>query len=141
MAIIQTERSAIGDGVAVLSAIVFAAVGVAIGLNSPDPAMAFHGWVFTAGSAIAALYVLMTMGKPRNTDSSGYFDGPIRFGVIAAVIWGIAGFLVGDIIAWQLAFPVLNLDMPWTSFDRLRPLHLSAVIFAFGGNVLLATSF
>ena len=81
------------------------------------------------------------MGKPRNTDTSGYLDGPIRFAVVAAVFWGIAGFLVGDIIAWQLAFPVLNLDMPWTSFGRLRPLHTSAVIFAFGGNVLLATSF
>ncbi len=141
MAIIPHERSVIGDYTALLGAIIFAVVGVAFGLNSPDPAMAFHGWVFTAGAAVAALYVLLTMGKPRNTDTSGYFDGPIRFAVVAAVFWGIAGFLVGDIIAWQLAFPALNLDMPWTSFGRLRPLHTSAVIFAFGGNVLLATSF
>ena len=68
-------------------------------------------------------------------------DGPIKVATIAAVIWGIAGFVVGDVIAWQLAFPALNLDLPWTSFGRLRPLHTSAVIFAFGGNVLLATSF
>jgi cytochrome c oxidase cbb3-type subunit I len=44
-------------------------------------------------------------------------------------------------LAWQMALPPLNLDLPWTNFGRLRPLHTSAVIFAFGGNVLLATSF
>src|SRR5690606_25335026 len=44
------------------------------------------------------------------------------------------------VIAWQLAFPALNFDLPWTNFGRLRPLHTSAVIFAFGGNVLIATS-
>ena len=52
-----------------------------------------------------------------------------------------SAFLVGVVIAWQLAFPALNLDLPWTSFGRLRPLHTSAVIFAFGGNALLGTSF
>ena len=44
-------------------------------------------------------------------------------------------------IALQLAYPVLNFDLPWTNFGRSRPLHTSAVIFAFGGNVLLMTSF
>ena len=63
MAIIPHERSAIGDYMALLAAIVFAAVGIAIGLNSPDPAMSFHGWVFTAGAAIAALYVLYDDGQ------------------------------------------------------------------------------
>jgi cytochrome c oxidase cbb3-type subunit 1 len=67
-------------------------------------------------------------------------DGPIRVATIASVFWGVAGFVVGDVIAWQLAFPQLNLDLPWTSFGRLRPLHTSAVIFAFGGNALIATS-
>jgi cbb3-type cytochrome oxidase subunit 1 len=59
--------------------------------------------------------------------------------------WGIAGFtsssgLLGHHRDLQLAYPALNFDLPWTSFGRLRPLHTSAVIFAFGGNVLLATS-
>ena len=74
-------------------------------------------------------------GKPN------YNFGPIKVATIAAVFWGVVGFLVGLVIAWQLAFPALNLDLPWTTFGRLRPLHTSAVIFAFGGNVLLATSF
>ncbi|HAN27450.1 MAG TPA: cytochrome C oxidase Cbb3, partial [Haliea salexigens] len=55
--------------------------------------------------------------------------------------WGIVGMLVGVLIAAQLAFPILNFDLPWTSFGRLRPLHTNAVIFAFGGSALFATSY
>ncbi|MCP5402237.1 MAG: cytochrome-c oxidase, cbb3-type subunit I [Novosphingobium sp.] len=74
-------------------------------------------------------------------DPGKYDDDPIRWGVIATVFWGMAGFLAGLFIALQLAFPALNLGLEWTSFGRLRPLHTSAVIFAFGGNALIATSF
>jgi cytochrome c oxidase cbb3-type subunit 1 len=69
-----------------------------------------------------------------------YQDDIVRAATTATVFWGIIGFTVGLVIALQLAFPVLNFDMPWTSFGRLRPLHTSAVIFAFGGNALIATS-
>tara|TARA_R110000782_G_scaffold167129_3_gene259091 strand:- start:10017 stop:11675 length:1659 start_codon:yes stop_codon:yes gene_type:complete len=74
-------------------------------------------------------------------DQGRYDDDPVRWGVIATVFWGVTGFLVGLVIALQLAFPLLNLDLEWTTFGRLRPLHTSAVIFAFGGNALIATSF
>ncbi|MCC6828946.1 MAG: cbb3-type cytochrome c oxidase subunit I, partial [Novosphingobium sp.] len=74
-------------------------------------------------------------------DQGQYDDDPIRWGMIATVFWGMAGFLAGLFIALQLAFPVLNLGLEWTTFGRLRPLHTSAVIFAFGGNALIATSF
>ncbi|MBN2752705.1 MAG: cytochrome-c oxidase, cbb3-type subunit I [Rhodospirillaceae bacterium] len=70
-----------------------------------------------------------------------YLEDIIKAFTIAAVFWGLVGFLVGVYIAFQLAFPLLNLDLPWTTFGRLRPLHTSAVIFAFGGNVLIGTSF
>ncbi|MEH6757877.1 MAG: cytochrome-c oxidase, cbb3-type subunit I [Parasphingorhabdus sp.] len=74
-------------------------------------------------------------------DPGIYDDDPIRWGVIATIFWCIAGLSVGLIIALQLAFPVLNLNSEFTTFGRLRPLHTSAVIFAFGGNALIATSF
>ena len=74
-------------------------------------------------------------------DQTKYDDDPIRWGVIATVFWGLAGFLAGLYIACQLAFPALNLGLEYTTFGRLRPLHTSAVIFAFGGNALIATSF
>jgi len=86
-------------------------------------------------------YAGIARGVLHMPDLDGYDDDPVRWSVIAAVFWGMAGFLAGLYIALQLAFPVLNLGLEWTSFGRLRPLHTSAVIFAFGGNVLIATSF
>ncbi|AJA08067.1 Cytochrome c oxidase subunit 1 [Sphingopyxis fribergensis] len=74
-------------------------------------------------------------------DQGVYDDDPIRWGVIATLFWGIAGMAAGLFIALQLAFPVLNLGFEYTTFGRLRPLHTSAVIFAFGGNALIATSY
>jgi cytochrome c oxidase cbb3-type subunit 1 len=74
-------------------------------------------------------------------DNAGiYDDAPIRWGVIATMFWGLAGLAAGLLIALQLAFPWLNVE-PYLNFGRVRPLHTSAVIFAFGGNALIATSF
>ncbi|WP_039019066.1 cytochrome-c oxidase, cbb3-type subunit I [Halocynthiibacter namhaensis] len=72
-----------------------------------------------------------------------YMDDVIRYGVVATTFWGVVGFLAGTFIAFQLAFPVLNFEFlqGFGNFGRLRPLHTSAVIFAFGGNALIATSF
>ncbi|KRB66333.1 cytochrome-c oxidase, cbb3-type subunit I [Noviherbaspirillum sp. Root189] len=60
---------------------------------------------------------------------------------IATVVWGVVGMLVGVFIAAQLAWPALNFDIAWLSYGRLRPLHTNAVIFAFGGCGLFATSY
>jgi len=81
------------------------------------------------------------LGVTTRPTPTGYYDNVIRLGVIATVFWGLAGLLVGFYIALQLAFPQLNLGLEYTSFGRLRPLHTSAVIFAFGGNALIASSF
>ena len=67
-------------------------------------------------------------------------DEIVKKFTIAAVFWAIVGFLAGLYIALQMAFPGLNFE-PYLTFGRLRPLHTSAVIFAFGGNVLFATSY
>ncbi|NJD88905.1 MAG: cytochrome-c oxidase, cbb3-type subunit I [Betaproteobacteria bacterium] len=65
----------------------------------------------------------------------------VRQFAVMTVIWGIVGMLVGVIIAAQLAWPALNFDIPWLTYGRLRPLHTNAVIFAFGGSALFATSY
>jgi cytochrome c oxidase cbb3-type subunit 1 len=67
----------------------------------------------------------------------------VRQFAIVTVLWGIVGMLVGVIIAAQLAFPDFFLwdGIPWLSYGRLRPLHTNAVIFAFGGSALFATSY
>ncbi|WP_027849319.1 cytochrome-c oxidase, cbb3-type subunit I [Marinospirillum minutulum] len=74
-------------------------------------------------------------------EHSTYNYKVVRQFAIMTVVWGIVGMLVGVWIAAQLAWPLLNFDLPWTSFGRLRPLHTNAVIFAFGGSALFATSY
>ena len=79
------------------------------------------------------------MDSPK-TMTAHYNDTVVRQFSIMAVVWGVVGMLVGVFIAAQLAWPELNLGIPWLSYGRLRPLHTNAVIFAFGGNVLIGTS-
>jgi cytochrome c oxidase cbb3-type subunit 1 len=81
-----------------------------------------------------------TLSAVVEAEHAGYNEAVIRKFTLAAAFWGIVAFLVGVVIALQLAFPVLNLGLEWTTFGRLRPVHTSAAIFAFGGNALLATS-
>ena len=64
----------------------------------------------------------------------------VRQFTVMTVIWGIVGMLVGVLIAAQLVWPALNFELPWLTFSRLRPLHTNAVIFAFGGCALFASS-
>ncbi len=67
-----------------------------------------------------------------------YDDAIVRSFVIATILWGVVGMLVGVIIAAQLAYWPLNTGLPWFTFGRLRPLHTNAVIFAFAGNTIFA---
>jgi cytochrome c oxidase cbb3-type subunit 1 len=117
---------------------------VAAGFASDD-LFAAHAWVLFAVFALATVFMMRKVefstpgGAKVEADKSGYVDDVVRYGVIATLFWGVVGFLVGVIIAAQLAWPVLNIE-PWFNFGRLRPLHTSAVIFAFGGNALICTS-
>jgi len=70
-----------------------------------------------------------------------YQDQVIRQFSVMTVAWGIVGMTVGVLLAAQLMFPALNFDTAWLSYGRLRPLHTNAVIFAFGGSALFATSY
>ena len=119
-----------------------------IAAKAYTPEYAFHAYLFAATS-LATVFVIVNRYFERPAqlppltidDKPNYNMGPVKFATVAAVFWGIAGFTVGLWAALELAFPVLNFDLPWITFGRLRPLHTSAVIFAFGGNVLIATSF
>jgi len=78
-----------------------------------------------------------TIDNPANM----YNYKVVRQFSIMTIVWGVVGMLVGVIIAAQLAWPALNFDVPWLTYGRLRPLHTNAVIFAFGGCALFATSY
>ncbi len=120
-------------------------IAAAMALDAP---FAFHASL-AAGASLWAVFTIINRYFDRPVSlppqeingRPNYNLGPIKFAASISVFWGIAGFAVGLLIASQLAWPALNFDLPWTSFGRLRPLHTSAVIFAFGGNVLIATSF
>ena len=70
-----------------------------------------------------------------------YHDKVVRQFAVMTVVWGLVGMAVGVFIAAQLLWPALNFDTPWLTYSRLRPLHTNAVIFAFGGCGLFATSY
>jgi cytochrome c oxidase cbb3-type subunit I len=109
-----------------------------------DAAFRFHGYILMAASVIAlsALTIGIAQGNFRS-DPTRYQDGVIRAGVIATMFWGVIGMTVGVLIAAQLSWPEIFYfpDHGWLNFGRLRPLHTSGVIFAFGGNALICTSF
>ena len=76
---------------------------------------------------------------PRGTlESFAYDNRSVRSFVIATLVWGVVGMLVGVLIALQLAWPAFNFETPWLTYGRLRPLHTNAVIFAFVGNAVFA---
>jgi cytochrome c oxidase cbb3-type subunit 1 len=134
-----------GDGGATFYAIVLAlGIGLAllVAARTHDPLMGAHAMMFFGAFLAGAFALAHVVMSPRNSDGP-YEMNVVKAGVIASTFWGLAGFLVGVVIAAQLAFPTLFYfpDFGWTNFGRLRPLHTSAVIFAFGGNVLIATSF
>ena len=116
--------------------------------TAADSGMAAHATII---GVIAFVMVWVTaagfdsLGKAQGffkmpEGPSRYDDDPIRWGVLATMMWALVGLLAGVLIASQLAFPQLNIE-PYFNFGRVRPLHTSAVIFAFGGNILIASSF
>ena len=135
-----------GGTAAAFAALAFFSIVVAAKAYTPE--YAFHAYLFAAAS-IAAVFAITNRYFERSNEpvpltidgKPNYNMGPVKLATILAVFWGIAGFAVGLWIALELAFPALNFDLSFISFGRLRPLHTSAVIFAFGGNVLIATSF
>ncbi|KNG95241.1 cytochrome-c oxidase, cbb3-type subunit I [Pseudaestuariivita atlantica] len=118
----------------------FAALATDLGQDLAYRVHAVIIFVVAVGLFIRELRNVGEPAAPVPTDQ--YNDDVVRAGVIATAFWGIAGLTVGVLIALQLTFPVLNFDwaQPFGNFGRLRPLHTSAVIFAFGGNALIASS-
>jgi cytochrome c oxidase cbb3-type subunit 1 len=147
MQAVTTRKSMRGGEVgltAVLAVLALACLYAAA--KTIEPAYAFHMalGVIAAAAGIFAIfqrYSARPAETPLEIDGKpNYNFGPVKFCSLAALFWGVAGMAVGIYIAFELAYPWLNIA-PWFNFGRLRPLHTSAVIFAFGGNVLLATSF
>lgn len=118
-------------------------VGLAMAaLGGHDP-MGAQGFIVLA--CFGVLFIILGSGlyapEPDPTIFEGYYDDPTKVGVILAMIWAVIGMFMGVWVAWLLAFPDATIDAAWASFGRIRPVHTSGVIFGFGGNALIATSF
>ncbi|MEM1079766.1 MAG: cbb3-type cytochrome c oxidase subunit I, partial [Pseudomonadota bacterium] len=120
------------------------ALAAAIAANyARDLAYQVHAVLIMLIAGGMFLWQVRRVDEPKAIDTSEYMDDVVRYGVVATAFWGVVGFLAGTFIAFQLAFPSLNFAWAegYANFGRLRPLHTSAVIFAFGGNALICTSF
>jgi cytochrome c oxidase cbb3-type subunit 1 len=117
--------------------------GLAMAAAGQDNPLGAQGFIVIAFAG--ALFVLVSSAlddpEPSPARLDAYYDDPTKVGIILALCWAIIGMAMGVWIAAQLAWPSLRFDAAWSSFGRLRPMHTSGVIFGFGGNVLIATSY
>lgn len=127
-------------------------VGLSIGLallgflmaaSARHGVMAVHG---TMALALGMVLIFRISGalydpEPAAGRASQYYDAPTRFGITLTLIWAIIGMAAGVWVAALLYWPDATPALGWTSFGRLRPVHTTGVIFGFGGNALIATSF
>jgi cytochrome c oxidase cbb3-type subunit I len=127
----------------VLVSILVALCGIAMAGAAQDDPLGVHGFIIFL-TAVAVIFCVVHgyfAPEPSTAIRQSYYDDPSKAAIILAMFWGVIGMFVGDWVAWLLAYPDLTFDAAWASFGRLRPVHTSGVIFGFGGNALIATSF
>ncbi len=123
-----------------MAVLVFLVVAALFGASRAiDAPFATQMWTLLAAGLFGMVLLVGYLGRQISGEAaaqpaSKYENGVIKAGVVASMFWGVAGLLVGLIIALQLAFPSIFYfpDAGWLNFGRLRPLHTSAVIFALG---------
>jgi len=118
-------------------------MGAALGILGRNDLLGYHGLLITIFGAVVMIALLRNIDAPEPSESrlSEYYDDPIRFGIVLTMIWAVFGMFIGVWVASLLAWPELTFDAAWASFGRLRPVHTTGVIFGFGGNALITTSF
>jgi len=102
-----------------------------------------HGFIIVI-FGVGAMFAVISgyfAPEPGTARLARYYDDPSKAGILIAMVWAVFAMFVGDWVAWLLAYPELTFDVAWTSFGRLRPVHTTGIIFGFGGNALIATSF
>jgi cytochrome c oxidase cbb3-type subunit 1 len=137
----QLTRSERQIAIAILIAL--AMFGFALAVAGKNDPIGVHGWLITVLSIFGIFGVISGYFAPEPPEErlDSYYDEPSRVGIVLSMAWAAIGFFVGDWVAWLMVDPGLTFDAAWASYGRLRPVHTTAVIFGFGGNALIATSF
>jgi cytochrome c oxidase cbb3-type subunit 1 len=134
----RNERQA-----ALVILIALAVTGLAMAAVGRDDPLGGQG-VLVILAAIAGIFGVISgyyAPEPGEDRLARYYDDPSKIGILLAMGWAVFGMFVGDWVAWLLVEPNLTFDAGWSSFGRIRPVHTTSVIFGFGGNALIATSF
>jgi cytochrome c oxidase cbb3-type subunit 1 len=126
---------------AILAALGLAALVIAVA-GRYDP-IGVHGLLVVLLCAGFGFFILTRMSTPEPAADAEtrYYDEPIKAGIALTMAWAVFGMSVGVWVAAELAWPNLNFGLDWLSLGRLRPSHTTGVIFGFGGNALISTSF
>src|SRR5215510_12241056 len=128
---------------AILLCVAVAVWGALTMLVGRDDPLGVHGVLIFLSAVLMIFRIGMNYYAPEPSEErlTRYYDDPSKAGIVLAMIWVVVGLAVGDWVAWQLVEPNLTFGGGWSSFGRLRPVHTTGVIFGFGGNALIATSF
>ncbi|MWB78487.1 cytochrome-c oxidase, cbb3-type subunit I [Pseudooceanicola sp. 216_PA32_1] len=129
--------------IALMICVVMATVGLVMAAAGRGDPMGSHGAIVLIAAGITTFFVLRAIGEPEPAEDRtvNYYDDPTKAGLVIALFWAVVGMGMGVWVAAQLAWPDLRFDAAWSSFGRIRPVHTSGVIFGFGGNALIATSY
>ena len=122
---------------------VLGVVGLALAIAGQADPLGVHGFIVVGASVALGFAVIGGYydPEPPATRLSEYYDDPTKAGIVLTMVWAVVGMAMGVWVAALLAWPDLTFDAAWASFGRLRPVHTTGVIFGFGGNALIATSF
>lgn len=125
-----------------ISALV-ALCGLALAAAGQQDPLGVHGFIILAFGLACVFFIIRGFYEPEPSPErfSSYYDEPIKAGIVASMAWAVFAMFIGVWVAALLAWPDLTFDQEWASFGRLRPVHTTGVIFGFGGNALIATSF
>jgi len=139
--IAQLTRNERRNALALLIAV--ALCGLAMLAAGKDDPIGVHGVLVIVAAVVGVFVMIAAYFEPEPDASrlSQYYDDPTKVGIVLAMVWAVVGMFVGDWVAWLLVYPDLTFDAGWSSFGRIRPVHTTGVIFGFGGNALIATSF
>src|SRR5690349_83185 len=118
-------------------------VGAVMAVLGRADVLGVHGVIVMLFAGVVLYFVMSSFYEPEPVEDreASYYDDPIKVGIVLAMAWAVFGMFMGVWVAAQLAWPDLAFDAAWSSFGRLRPAHTTGVIFGFGGNALIATSF
>lgn len=129
--------------IALAISVLVAICGLALAAAGRQDPLGAHGFIILAFGLACVFFIIRGFYEPEPSPErfSSYYDEPIKAGIVASMTWAVFAMFIGVWVAALLAWPDLTFDQEWASFGRLRPAHTTGVIFGFGGNALIATSF